>query len=90
MRSLMCMRPLVFICSLFALGLSTFYPQYITNHMGNGNIYLVCLSILGICVGFIYGVGFVARSGWGRLILNPVTPLALMIVPVAVIHVLGH
>ena len=50
------------------------YPQALA-HVGHGWLSLV---MLGICAGFVHGVGFVPRARLWRIAFSPVVAWALM------------
>lgn len=81
------LRILVLLIALALFICYSVFPSSVTHKMGGANMLYIVLSLIGMCLAFIYGIGFVPNSKILRLLTNPLLALALLLVPFIILQV---
>jgi cyd operon protein YbgE len=56
----------------------TFYPPALSHNGTMPSHGLLALVMLGICAGFVHGIGFMPRSAFWRAVFHPLAAWVLM------------
>lgn len=63
-------------------------PTLLVTRVNNNNAYLVILIIIGICMGFIYGIGYVPKYKFWRFFVNPIMVIIVIFIPLILLHII--
>ena len=73
------LRLVTFLTAVAFAALIVIYPRAIAEDMHDVSHGALVLLLLGMCCGWVYGLGFVPENRWLRRIFNPLVAWALML-----------
>ena len=72
-------RIAVFCLSLVVMSVITAWPHTFGSSTETMNHHAAMLTMLGMCLGFVYGIGFTPRQSWLRVLYCAPMALGLML-----------
>ena len=72
-------RIALFCISLVVMSLITAWPHTFGSSTETMNHHAAMLSMLGMCLGFVYGIGFTPKHTWLRVLYSAPLALGLML-----------
>ncbi len=73
------LRVLVFCLSLAVMIIITAWPHTFGSTTATMNHNAAMISMLGMCVGFVYGIGFIPKPRWLKIAYSAPVALGLML-----------